>query len=420
MFTLLIALIGAPALADAQVSFQSDMPVRFYVDGARVSSTANLKPVEMSLAAGEHQLRVETMLGRTLHDATLDVSDGESVDTRWRFRDFEVRSTGRAAEAVGAVAEVDPERAPQVFEEPEGALAIPADEVAEAAVVAPVDGEEAFEAAVPADGEAVAAPVVVAPAVGAVAEGAPTDVVGTAAPLAEAPLEVAPVEAPLTEVPVEAPSAEAPTATVPVAAPIAGVDGVASRDADAGVDGLILVGPGVVEEALGEAPVVEEGFVTGGIQLADGELHITIAQGTEVGTRTLDIAVTRDGVHVFDSEGVSYGSVDISSDLGAVSSSTPAAESEVVFVSRDGRWANLYVDGELAAYITNEGEAGLSLSPGVHMVEIRDSRGRQTWHRGALTVTPGLPLEVGFARDLSPQVMGDREAWSSQDPIGLR
>jgi len=396
MLTLLMALVGAPALADAQVSFHSDMPVRFYVDGARISSTANLKPVELSLAPGEHQIRVETMLGRTLHDEVIDVSDGEAVDTRWRFRDFEMRSTGGVAEAP-RVADAAPEREPEVFEEPE-VLAIPAD-------AAPIDGEAAFEAAVPTEEEAAAVAAVAAvpaPEVDAEPE-------AEAAPEAD----TAPIAA----------VDPAPADPAPELAPAAG-DGVAS--VDSGADGLILIGPAIAEEALGEAPAapvaeatLDDAFVTGGIQLADGELHITITQGLDEGTRTLDIAVTRDGVHVFDSEGASYGSVALGA--GAAPGAPEAGvEAEVVFVSRDGQWANLYIDGELAAYITNDGEASLSLTPGIHTVEIRDSRGRQTWHRGALTVTSGFDLEVGFARDLSPQVMGDREAWASQDPVGRR
>ncbi len=46
MLTLLLALAAAnPALAESGVTFRADLPVRFYIDGQRVSSTANVRPV---------------------------------------------------------------------------------------------------------------------------------------------------------------------------------------------------------------------------------------------------------------------------------------------------------------------------------------------------------------------------------------
>lgn len=369
MFTLALALIGAPALADAQVSFQSDMPVRFYVDGARISSTANLKPVELALTPGEHTLRVETMLGRTLHDEVIDVTDGQEVDARWRFRELEMRSSGGTEAAAVAAPEVE-EREPQVY-------------------VAPTP-EEA---------------ILAIPATGEVIEEIPEEI----------PEEIAVAPEPEPEI-LEPEVLEPEPEVMAASLPVAEVEPVS--------DGLILVGPEAMEEAileepLDEAPAAapEDGFVTSGIQLADGELHISITQGTGEGTRTFDIAVTNAGVHVFDSEGKLNGSVDLRASAPEVDD---GALSEVVFVSRDGRWANLYVDGALAAYITNDGEATLELAPGIHDVEIRDSRGRQVWHHGALTVAGGQAMEIGFARDLPPQVMGQQAAWETQEPIGLR
>ncbi len=106
MLTLLLALAAAnPALAESGVTFRADLPVRFYIDGQRVSSTANVRPVDLSVAPGEHTLLIESMLGKELHSEVIEIADGETAELSWAFRELRVRTSS----------------APEVAEAPEAA-----------------------------------------------------------------------------------------------------------------------------------------------------------------------------------------------------------------------------------------------------------------------------------------------------------
>jgi hypothetical protein len=380
MLTLLLALAAAnPALAESGVTFRADLPVRFYIDGQRVSSTANVRPVDLSVAPGEHTLLIESMLGKELHSEVIEIADGETAELSWAFRELRVRTSS----------------APEVAEAPEAAWEDEAED----------EGDGELDAIA-------AAPIEQAPMEEAPIEQAPADIadVVEAAPappieaVAAAPVAPAAAPEPPLALPIEAP----PEAAIapPIEPPLAADD--AGRIADPEAVAAIRVPS--EEEVLGEvAPMISA------LDLQEGEVHLSITRGTASGPQAVEIFITADGVRVVDGEQITE--VPLADAGGASEAPSPEAAlgalapASVVFVSRDGRWANLYIDGELAGYLTNDASAEVLVSPGVHDVEIRDSRGRQVWHRGELVAVSGQALEIGFARDLEPQAMGQEGAW---------
>lgn len=100
----------------------------------------------------------------------------------------------------------------------------------------------------------------------------------------------------------------------------------------------------------------------------------------------------------------------------AAQAPAPAAEPtpvSVVFVLKDGfDMSNVYVDGrKVLEFRTNDKEKAITLSSGVHTVEIRSFTEFDTWARGTLTVTPGEPIRVGFDEQ-SVEVYNRPGAWA--------
>ncbi len=84
----------------------------------------------------------------------------------------------------------------------------------------------------------------------------------------------------------------------------------------------------------------------------------------------------------------------------------------VEFVSRDGEWANVYVDGEkVADFRANDKKKAVTLAGGAHRVEIRDFMESTTWNTGSLTVGATCPLKIGFGATGMPEVYNDPGAW---------
>ncbi len=95
--------------------------------------------------------------------------------------------------------------------------------------------------------------------------------------------------------------------------------------------------------------------------------------------------------------------------------STPASTAPVTvtFVLKDSfDLSNVYVDGKrVAEFRTNDKEKSVQLTPGVHTVEIRSFTEFDTWARGALMVTPGEPIRVGYDQE-SVEVYNRTNAWT--------
>lgn len=85
----------------------------------------------------------------------------------------------------------------------------------------------------------------------------------------------------------------------------------------------------------------------------------------------------------------------------------------VTFVLKDSfDLSNVYVDGKrVAEFRTNDKEKSVTLSPGVHTIEIREFTEFETWAKGTLLVTPGDPIRVGFDEE-SVEVYNRQGAWT--------
>ena len=80
------------------------------------------------------------------------------------------------------------------------------------------------------------------------------------------------------------------------------------------------------------------------------------------------------------------------------------------FISTDGEWSNIYVDGELVLEFRNQGKQSIRLTPGIHHVEIKDFMDREVWASGTLSVGAVDPLKIGFAKKAAPQSYNDPAA----------
>ena len=90
----------------------------------------------------------------------------------------------------------------------------------------------------------------------------------------------------------------------------------------------------------------------------------------------------------------------------------PPTQCAVEFVSRDGEWANIYVDGEkVADFRANDKKKSVTLTGGVHKVEIKDFMESTTWNTGSLTLGYTCPLKIGFGATGAPEVYNDPGAW---------
>lgn len=84
---------------------------------------------------------------------------------------------------------------------------------------------------------------------------------------------------------------------------------------------------------------------------------------------------------------------------------------EVQFLSTDGEWANVYVDGEKVLEFRNNNKGTVTLTPGLHTVEIRDFMENQTWAKGQVKVGAVAPLKIGFSKQGTVEVYNDPGAW---------
>ncbi len=451
--SLLVALsllTSSPAWSAAVLTFRSDAPIHLYVDGQKAASTTLGRAAELQLEPGAHTLRLESITGRVLHSGRVDIEDYTALETRWYRRKFEVMGAvelpgyrpedpsdpvpeGDAVEAgddgaviIGGEASLSEGDGAVIIGaapsgggdtgSPDGAGLAEADSAraeGDGADDAPGDDRAGDERA----GDERAAPPPLAISAGAAA--------GTARSAA------LPVPVGSTAIP-----------PVPVGGAVReGAGGVAlgvgaARTADAAgavgsparTDGSPseLASPGAEEMTLGAAaplavPAPADGLASAGtapdpqplsqsaVALSDDVLYLTFHRG-DVQAPLMGIAVSAERVVVTDGSGAARFAMDLD-EAAAQAAADPDAPGSVLFFTRDGRWANIYIDGEVAAYIANEAQATLELEPGTYEVEIRDARGKEVWHRGELTVEGGESLEIGFARGLEPQVQGAAGAW---------
>ena len=75
--------------------------------------------------------------------------------------------------------------------------------------------------------------------------------------------------------------------------------------------------------------------------------------------------------------------------------------------------SNVYVDGRMVhEFRMSNDTTSLSLSPGLHTLEIKDFTEFDVWHRGQIRIDPGTTARVGFSQERF-EVYGDRSAWRS-------
>ena len=469
---LALSLLSPTADAASVLTFRSDAPVHLYVDGKKAASTTLGRAAELRLDPGSHSLRLESITGRVLHSDKLKLDDNTAVETRWHRRNFEVMgavelpSYHEAVEET-AVAEAVPAEEVPVEEAPVEEAPIEEASGDEAVIIgAAVADEELAEELTdeaPTDDEAAAGAVVAATP----AAVTPTAVTPAAAPLpddgdaladAAAPEEDLPgemitgdslysddsivlISGPIEEVAEDAPlalSAAAGAAAVPAAArqatavpvptaPIA--DPIAAQARQPGLVTAAAPLPDATEEdaladaessapltAVAAAPSDSEPLPELGVDLSnpsvawsDDVLHLTFSQDGG-GEALMSVVVSPERLVVTDAQGAARYAVALTP-AEVAAPVDPNAPGTVQFFTRDGQWANVYINGEVAAYIANDAQAKLDLEPGAYEVELRDARGKEIWHKGTLTVAPGKALEIGFAQTLTPEAQGAKDAW---------
>ncbi len=85
---------------------------------------------------------------------------------------------------------------------------------------------------------------------------------------------------------------------------------------------------------------------------------------------------------------------------------------QVQFASTDGEWADLYVDGEKRQeFRVGTAPVVLSLTPGMHKVEIKDFMGSETWASGHLNVSGTTEIKLGFGKTSGVEVYNLPGAW---------
>ena len=451
---LALSLLATPADAASVLTFRSDAPVHLYVDGKKAASTTLGRAAELRLDPGSHSLRLESITGRVLHSDKLKLDDNTAVETRWHRRSFEVMgavelpSYHEAVEpeaAETAVAEAEPaeeipeEEAPA---EPTVAVAVPAE--VEAPAEAPLEEATAEDSAAENDDAVIIAagaapPAAPADAGDAIADAAPAEadalpgerMIGEEASLADdeafvlisGPIEEVADDVPLaipaaaaqqaTALPMPAtPTAEPPAAqarqpAVVAAAPLTAVDAPESEEEDAVT--ALVASSAQPEDETPQAHALGVDLSNPSVAWSGDVLHLTFSQDGG-GEALMSVVISPERVVVTDDQGAARYAVTMTPEPEAAPVD-PNAPGSVQFFTRDGQWANVYIDGEVAAYIANDAQATLDLDPGEYEVELRDARGKEVWHRGTLTVAPGKALALGFAQTMAPEAQGAKDAW---------
>ncbi|HNC97825.1 MAG TPA: hypothetical protein PKW90_16975, partial [Myxococcota bacterium] len=83
----------------------------------------------------------------------------------------------------------------------------------------------------------------------------------------------------------------------------------------------------------------------------------------------------------------------------------------VEFLSTDGEWSNVYIDGEKVAEFRNSRKLTTTLVPGIHAIEVRDFMENEVWYKGKIHVDGSVdPLKIGITKGTKPEVYNDPNA----------
>ncbi len=152
LIPMLLALV-APAEASSDIEFKTNGPVLIYVDGQQAQLTNKLKQKVEGLEAGDHEIKVTGVFGKTLYEADVSLPDGTITQAEWSGRELAILSTDWLAEAeddeeeedelVAEAPEEEPVEEPVEEEEVEEIaevelpLAVPVEEDTEQAIALP-------------------------------------------------------------------------------------------------------------------------------------------------------------------------------------------------------------------------------------------------------------------------------------------
>jgi hypothetical protein len=139
LIPMLLALSASPAQASSDIEFKTTGPVLIYVDGQQAQLTSKLKQKVEGLEAGDHEIKVTGVFGKTLFEADINLPDNTITQAEWSGGELEVLSTDWLSDDE-EVAEAEPEEeeelvaeAPEEEEPEELALAVPVEEAPPAA-----------------------------------------------------------------------------------------------------------------------------------------------------------------------------------------------------------------------------------------------------------------------------------------------
>jgi hypothetical protein len=134
LIPMLLALSASPAQASSDIEFKTTGPVLIYVDGQQAQLTSKLKQKVEGLEAGDHEIKVTGVFGKTLFEADINLPDNTITQAEWSGGELEVLSTDWLSDDE-EVAEAEPEEeeelvaeAPEEEEPEELALAVPVEE----------------------------------------------------------------------------------------------------------------------------------------------------------------------------------------------------------------------------------------------------------------------------------------------------
>lgn len=93
MLPILLGLLAPTSHAEAVIEFKTKAPVHISVGGRQATLQQNLRQRVAGLEAGVHALKVQSMFGKTLYEAEIELPDNTLTTAAWERGQITVLST---------------------------------------------------------------------------------------------------------------------------------------------------------------------------------------------------------------------------------------------------------------------------------------------------------------------------------------
>ena len=88
MLPIALGLLAPAAHAEAVIEFKTKSPVQISVDGRQATLQQNLRQRVAGLDPGVHELKVQSMFGKTLYEAEIEIPDNTLTTAAWERGNF--------------------------------------------------------------------------------------------------------------------------------------------------------------------------------------------------------------------------------------------------------------------------------------------------------------------------------------------